>query len=70
MGIESLCSAVANAVKHDDNNNGVMRAKVSGNMVQVSGRSYSYTVAVDIQISDGEWVYVAIVNNRAVVVGK
>lgn len=48
----------------------VKHAKVSDNVVQVAGRSYPYTVAVDMSISDGEWVYVMLTNNRAVVVGK
>lgn len=70
MGVESLCSAIANAMKRDDNHSGVMRAKVEGSIVQVAGRSYSYSVAVDIPMNDGDWVYVMLTNNRAVVVGK
>ena len=70
MGVESLCSAVANAIKREVDNNGIMRGKVSSNMIQVAGRSYPFTVAVDIPIDDGTWVYVMITNNRAVVVGK
>ena len=70
MGIESLCSAVANAVKREADNTGILRGKVSGNSVQVAGRAYLYSVAVDIPVSDGDWLYVMITNNRAVVVGK
>ena len=70
MGIESLCSAVASAVKREANNNGIFRGKVIGDIMQVAGRSYSYTVAVDIPIDDGDWVYVMLANNRAVVIGK
>ena len=70
MGVNSLCSAIANAVKHDNDQDTIKQGKVSGSIVQVAGRSYVYTVAVDIPIDDGDWVYVAIVNNRAVVVGK
>ena len=70
MGIESLCRAVANAIKRDNDQDNIKHAKVSGNLVQVAGMSYPYTVAVDISVSDSDWVYVAIVNNRAVVVGK
>lgn len=70
MGIESLCNAVANAMKRDENHGEIIRAKVAGSIVQVAGRSYSYSVAVDIPIDNGEWVYVMLTNNRAVVVGK
>jgi len=70
MGIESLCNAVASAVKRDSDQDNIKHAKVSGSIVQVDGRSYPYTVAVDMLVSNGDWVYVAIVNNRAVVVGR
>jgi len=70
VGVESLCSAVANAVRRDSDQDNIKHAKVSGSIVQVAGRSYPYTVAVDISVDDGDWVYAAIVNNRAVVVGK
>lgn len=70
MGVESLCSAVANVLKRDNNHSEIMRAKVEGSIVQVAGRSYSYSVAVDIPMDDGDWVYVMLTNNRAVVVGK
>jgi len=70
MGVDSLCSAVANAVKRDNDQDNIKHGKVLGGNVQVAGRSYAYIVAVDIPVSDGDWVYVAIVNNRAVVVGK
>lgn len=70
MGIESLCKAVAGAVRRDDKRDNIIRGKISGNAVEVAGRSYGYKLAVDIQVADGEWVYVAIVNNQAVVLGK
>ncbi len=70
MGIESLCTAVASAVKREVTQDGIKRGKVTGNLVQVAGRSYPYTVAVDIPVEEGDWIYVAIVNNRAVVVGR
>lgn len=63
MGVESMCNAVANAIQRDFDKSGIMLA-------QVSGRSYPYTVAVDIPIDDGDWVYVMLTDNRAVVVGK
>jgi len=70
MGVESLCSAVASAVKSESDNSGVKHGKISGNTVFVAGRSYNYTVAVDITFDTGDWVYVMISNNLAVVVGK
>ena len=70
MGIESLCSAVADAIKQEDTNNGIIRAKVVSDMIQVGGRSYYYVLAVEMTIKDGDWVYVMVTNNRAVVVGK
>jgi len=33
MGIESLCNAVANAVKHEADNNGILHGKVIGSIV-------------------------------------
>ena len=70
MGVASLCSAIANIVKQDDGQDAVKHGKVSAGLVQVNGRSYAYTAAVDINFDDGDWVYVMITNNRAVVVGK
>jgi len=70
MGIESLCNAVANAIKRDADADNIKYAKISGSVVQVSGRSYPYTVAIDMLVSDGDWVYVMLTDNRAVVVGR
>jgi len=70
MGIASLCNAVANAVKRESDQDHIYHGKVSGNMVQVAGRSYPYTVAVDIPVDDGDWVYLMITDYQAVVVGK
>ena len=70
MGVDSLCNAIANAVRRDNDQDNIKHGKISGSVINVAGRSYAYTVAVDIPVSDGDWVYVMITNNRAVVVGK
>jgi len=70
MGVASLCSAVANTVKHESDQDHIQHGKISGSMVQVAGRLYPYTVAVDIPVDEGEWVYAMLTDHQAVVVGK
>lgn len=70
MGVKSLCNEVAIAMKNESNQGGVKHGQISGNVVLVAGQSYRYAAAVDISFDNGDWVYVLITNNLAVVVGK
>jgi len=70
MGVKELASAIASVVNNSSDDGSVKRGKVSGNTVQVDGRSYSYSAAVDIPISNGDWVYVMLSDTKAVVIGR
>lgn len=70
MGVRELASAIASAVNKNTDDGTVKRGRVSGSTLQVDGRSYSYTAAVDIPIDDGDWVYVMLSDSKAVVVGR
>lgn len=48
---------------------GLTRAYIRGNCAYINNRAYSYTLAVDINVSDGIYVYCELCNGQAVIVG-
>lgn len=73
MGLENLCQLISSSVKRNTTtpDNLVRRGQVTGKYITVAGKNYIYAPAVDVSMSDGDWVYVAISSGgRAVVVGK
>ena len=56
----------ARAQKEDT---GILRARVSGDYAYVNGRGYRYTLAVDINIHNGQYVWCELCGNQAVSVG-
>jgi len=74
MGVQSLANTIARIMK---NNKGttepaIKRGMISGNRIIVDGADYNYSVAVDVDVSDGDYVYIIFndSHNRAVVIGK
>jgi hypothetical protein len=47
----------------------IRRGTVSGGLVYIDGRGYVYTVAVDINVTDGMPVWCEIAGTQAVIVG-
>lgn len=73
MGIATMVSEISKAVKRRDaSGQSVRRGVLSGNQVLVDGQYYPAAYAVDVDVDDGERVYVMLDNRKAtaVVVGK
>lgn len=76
MSVADLTRAVRKAINkiRDEAaaNRGIKSAKMVGtNSVLINNRVYPASIAVDMTVSDGEYVYVLLTNTgRAVVVGK
>ena len=74
MSLDKLCKDVSSAVRSRLNSQraSVHHGRVTGSGIAVAGRVYPYSVAVDLPIAEGDWVYVILneTNTRAVVVGR
>ena len=74
MGVQSLANTIAKAINGAKNYNdtAVKQGTISGTSVEVNGKFYNYSVAVDIEIENGDGVYILLndTKTRAVVVGK
>jgi len=74
MSLQSLTNTIARIITNNKNiaQNNIKQGQVVGNGVLVDGINYNYSVAVDIDIEDGDMVYVMFndSHSRAVVIGK
>lgn len=74
MSVQSLANTIAKAINEAKNYNdtAVKQGTISGTSVEINGKYYNYSVAVDIEIENGDGVYVLLndTKTRAVVVGK
>jgi len=74
MSLQSLTNTIARIVTNNKNiaQNNIKQGQVVGNGVLVDGINYNYSVAVDVDIEDGDMVYVMFndSHSRAVVIGK
>jgi len=74
MSLQTLTSMIARIVANNKNvaQNNIKQGQVVGNGVLVDGINYNYSVAVDVDIEDGDMVYVMFndSHSRAVVIGK
>ena len=74
MGVQTLANTIARLVKNKavSNTQNIKRGIVAANRIIVDGNAYNYSVAVDVPIDDGDYVYVIFndTGTRAVVIGK
>lgn len=74
MGADHLANYIAsyiNRAKQLNAQKGIQQGQIQGNSVFVNGRLIPCNIAVDMQVSEGDYVYVYVSENgNAVVVGK
>jgi len=74
MGVQALANTIARLVKNKavSNTQNIKRGIIAANRIIVDGNAYNYSVAVDVPIDDGDYVYVIFndTGTRAVVIGK
>lgn len=73
MSVETLVKTLAKLIKNNGAANSTVKIGiVSGEQVLVDGRFYNASYAVDVDVDDGERVYVVLSDDKskAVVVGK
>ena len=72
MGVQTLASSIRKIMANRTSGTVTQRGFVSGSQVLVKGTWYSFVAAVDVDISDGDVVWVVLNDTRtkAVVVGK
>lgn len=73
MSVQSLANKIAQAInKSKSKSNAVKTGIVEGNSISVDGRNYPYEVAVDVDVGDGDTVFVMFADGggRVVVVGR
>ena len=70
-GLAGLKEALRQKQKKNKNSegSGITRGLISGDFVCVNGKSYPYTLAVDVTVHNGQYVWCELYGNRAVVVG-
>ncbi len=51
------------------NGDEIQRGRVYGNTVTIGARSYPYTLAVDVNVCDGMYVWASVYAGTAVIVG-
>jgi hypothetical protein len=72
-GVTDLAATISRLMAQRKNTNSTIKSgTITGSDVLVDGKYYQYEVAVDIEIDDGETVYVMLNSDksRAVIVGK
>lgn len=55
--------------KKETKGSGITRGLISGGTVSIQGKSYPYTLAVDVTVHNGQYVWCELYGNRAVIVG-
>ena len=72
MGVQELAAAIKKAVKNNMKDASTQRGYISGSQVLVGGSWYNYTTAVDVDILDGDlvWIILNDTKTKAVIVGK
>lgn len=69
MGLQDLGRDINKFYKNAESHGKAVRVKVQGRSVCVNGRFYPVETAVPMTFFDGDYVYVHISGNRAVVIG-
>ena len=72
MSVQSLVNKIAKAINADKTTNAIKTGVIEGNSISVDGRNYPFEVAVDIDVGDGDTVFVMLTDSggRMVVVGQ
>ena len=73
MSVQSLANKIAQAISvGKTKDNAVKTGIVEGSSISVDGRNYPYEVAVDVDVGDGDTVFVMFADSggRVVVVGR
>ena len=72
MSVQSLVTKIAKALSTDKTTNAIKTGVIEGSSISVDGRNYPYEVAVDVDVGDGDRVYVMFTDSksRVVVVGR
>jgi len=72
MGLQSLCVKIKNIMTPRRQMQATMLGQITGSKVLARGLYYNYTTAVDIDVENGDMVWVVLddTGTRAVVVGK
>lgn len=68
IGLEETVKKIVRQSK-DSQDNRIRHGLIDGDMVIIGARSYPYTLAVDINIKNGMYVWAELYNGTAVVVG-
>ena len=70
-GVIGLANYIAKVVNANKKNNATFRGQINGNSIWVGNKSYPFTLAIDININSGDYVW-CILNDsktKAVIVG-
>lgn len=71
MSVQSLVEKIAGFASPVKAGRSIHKGTVSGKSIEVNGKAYNYDVAVDIDVGNGDVVYVMFSDNgRAVVIGR
>ena len=72
MSVQTLVNKIAGLTQNKKANNAIKVGIVDGKSISVDGRNYPFEVAVDVDVGDGDRVYVMFADNRSrvVVVGR
>ena len=73
MSVQTLVTKIAGLTQQNKKaNNAIKVGIVDGNSISVDGRNYPYEVAVDVDVGDGDSVYIMFNDSktRVVVVGR
>ena len=73
MSVQTLVNKIAGLTQQNKKaNNAIKVGTVDGKSISVDGRNYPYEVAVDVDVGDGDRVYVMFTDSksRVVVVGR
>lgn len=68
LGLEETVKKIVRQSKSSQDNR-IRQGRINGNMVIIGARSYPYTLAVDINIKNGMYVWAELYNGTAVIVG-
>lgn len=68
LGLEDTVKKIVRQSKGSQDNR-IRQGRINGSMVIIGARSYPYTLAVDINIKNGMYVWAELYNGTAVIVG-
>lgn len=72
MSVQTLVNKIAGLTQNKKANNAIKVGIVDGKSISVDGRNYPYEVAVDVDVGDGDTVFIMFADSggRVVVVGR